>query len=152
MTTPKCEVDALTSEDVPGCATLLMKVYNEHPWNFRWTEEAARRYILELFENERFVGYKLRAGDVIVGAVLCHEKTWWTDDELVIDELYVDPQFRNLGCGALLVGEVEARIKERKLAGFTLLTDRNMPCVRFYERQGASHNDAVIMMYKIVGA
>ena len=76
---------------------LLMESYNVEPWGYNWTFGQAVEYLNEYFDRKRFVGFVLCEDDDIVGAMFGHSKTWWTDDLLYIDELFVSPQRAKAG-------------------------------------------------------
>lgn len=96
------------------------------------------------------VGFTLWDNGGLIGAAFCHEKTWWTKDELYVDEFYISPKYQRRGNGKLLLQTIEEYIKQHSLAGFTLLTDKNMPALDFYKKNKFSHADHVVFMYKEV--
>ncbi len=49
-----------------------------------------------------------------------------------------------------LLNAVECYIKEKGLAGFTLLTNRYTPAPDFYQKNGFSVGEHVLFMYKVV--
>lgn len=85
---------------------------------------------------------------MIVGALFAHRKTWWTNDELFVDEFYITPQRQRQGVGASLLAHAEAYAKAEGLAGLTLLTNRYLPAKDFYEKHGYRQAEHVIYMYK----
>lgn len=144
------EIKELKSKHLIECADLLIATYNCEPWNFHWTKELAIRYLTEYFTSPRFVGFILVENDKILGATFGHNKTWWNNDELYIDELYIAPTYQRKGYGTILLNHLEKYIKERKLAGFTLLTNKYMPSVLFYEKNGVIKGEHILFMYKVV--
>jgi aminoglycoside 6'-N-acetyltransferase I len=144
------KIELLEFEHLSECATLLRDAYNCAPWDNHWSEEASERYLKEFLINPRFVGYVICEDSKIVGAAFCHEKTWWTNDELFVDEFYISPDFQRKGYGNILLKHIEKYIEEKKLAGFTLLTNRYMPAVNFYEKNGFVKAEHVVFMYKEV--
>ena len=136
--------------DLNDCAHLLMAAYNGAPWENHWTEETASRYLREFSSSPDFVGYIALEGDKPVGALFAHRKTWWTQDELYVDELFVKPEFHRKGYGKQLLTAAEEHCRDNGLAGVTLLTNRHMPAKAFYDRNGYAQADHVIYMYKVV--
>ena len=55
-------------------------------WQCRWSLDKANDYLLYYFEASKFVGFVLVLDRVICGAIFCHEKIWWNNNELYIDE------------------------------------------------------------------
>jgi len=60
----------------------------------------------------------------VKGAVLCREKTWWNNNEIFVEEMFVSPEQQWKGYGTALLKAAESYIKEKGLAGFTLFTNR----------------------------
>jgi len=144
------KIELLEARHLQECATLLMEAYNCTPWDCHWSEEGAIRYLKEFMTNPRFVGFVIVEDNKIVGSAFCHEKTWWTDDELFVDEFYISPSYQRKGYGNTLLQHIEEYIKKKKLAGFTLLTNRFMPSVKFYEKNDFVKAEHVLFMYKEV--
>lgn len=141
-------IEFMEEKHLNACSILLMRTYNCAPWENHWSVDTSVRYLKEYISNPRFVGFVASEGNDIVGAAFCHEKTWWTDDELFVDEFYISPEFQRKGYGHQLLCHIENYIKEKKLAGFTLLTNRYMPAVNFYEKNGFVKAEHVVFMYK----
>ena len=144
------EIRKLTLQDIPASVALLMRAYNGAPWNEQWSPAPAHRYLTEFAEHARFVGFALFEGSQMVGAAFCHEKTWWTGDELFVDEFFVDPAYQRKGYGQTLLKHIEGYIHTKGLAGFTLLTNRYMPAIEFYRKYGFTHAEHVAFLYKMV--
>ena len=141
-------IRALNRSDMETCVQLLIAAYNAEPWNNHWTVETAARYLRELADNEKFVGFVICEKDAVVGAMLAHCKTWWTNDELFVDEFFVAPQFQRQGFGTKLLAHAEAYAQAQGLAGLTLLTNRYFPAKAFYAKHGYVDADHVVFMYK----
>ncbi len=138
-------------QDLEACADLLIAAYNPPPWSNHWTAETATRYLREFAEAKSFCGFVSCEGDDIVGAMFAHIKTWWTNDELFVDELFVKPEWQGQGHGTALMQAGEEYAKSRALAGLTLLTSKYMPARQFYEHKSYVHAEHVIFMYKEFG-
>lgn len=144
------EIREITASDLVACAALLMDAYNSEPWNDHWTPETASRYLGEFMCAPRFRGFLLLEDGRAAGAVFGHGKTWWTGDEFYIDEFFIASACQRKGLGRALLVRVEEYVKSLGLNGITLLTDRNMPAVCFYLKNGFSQADHVIFMYKVL--
>lgn len=84
----------------------------------------------------------------IKGAIFGHEKIWWNNSEIFIDEMFISPELQRQGYGTELIHTVESYIKEYKLAGFTLTTNRFAPASKFYRKNGFVDYDHVLFMGK----
>ncbi|MBI5029879.1 MAG: GNAT family N-acetyltransferase [Chloroflexi bacterium] len=136
--------------DLETCVCLLIEAYNGEPWNNHWTNETATRYLKEFVSNEKFVGFVICEKEVIVGAMFAHQKTWWTKDELFVDELFIAPRFQRKGYGEKLLAHAETYAQSEGLAGLTLLTNRYLPAKTFYTKHGYKPAEHIIFMYKQV--
>lgn len=144
------KIRELVFDDIDACVKLLLATYNPPPWNNHWTDESGTRYLSELISNSKFIGYVVLEDDEIVGALFAHRKVWWTNDEIFIDELFINPEYQNRGYGKLLMNQVEDVSKELGLGGVTLLTNKNHPAKLFYEKKGYAMAQDVVFMYKEV--
>ena len=82
----------------------------------------------------------------LIGAALCHERTWWYKDELFIDEFFIDPECQQKGYGSKLLKYMTKYSKEQKLSGLTLMTN-NLIVADFYHKN-KFHDHEIYFMYK----
>lgn len=136
------------TNDLTACAEIMMSVYNNQLWQCRWTLETAKNYLLDYVECKKFIGYTLWIDGVITGAIFCHEKIWWNNNEVFVDEMFISPELQRHGYGTQMLNTVEDYIKEHNLAGFTLSTNRFAPAPKFYKKNGFLDSEHVLFMYK----
>jgi len=141
-------VRGMVQSDINGCVAILIAAYNCEPWNNNWTETSAERYLNEFFDSNHFIGYVAVDGDRLVGAVFAHRRTWWTNDEVYIDEIFIKPDAQGKGFGTELLSRIEDYSRSEKLGGVTLLTNRFLPAAGFYKEKGYSEAGHVVFMYK----
>lgn len=134
--------------DLEYCAEILCSVYNNELWQCRWSTDTAVAYLKDYFAANKFVGFVLELDDKICGAIFCHEKIWWNNSELFIDEMFVQPNLQRKGYGSLLINAAENYIYEHKLAGFTLTTNRYAPAPQFYKKNGFIDCEHILFMGK----
>jgi aminoglycoside 6'-N-acetyltransferase I len=127
-----------------------MSVYNNEIWECLWSFEKAKEYLKDIIDSNKFVGFTLVVDETVKGAILCREKTWWNNNEIFVEELFVSPELQQQGYGTGLLNAVEGYIKEKGLSGFTLLTNRYTPAPDFYRKNGFSDGEHVLFMYKVV--
>lgn len=136
--------------DLTMCANIMIEVYNNDLWQCHWTLETAKSYLEDYVHGSKFLGYTLVADNEIIGAIFTHEKIWWNNSEIFIDEMFITPAYQRQGYGTVLLQTVESYIKEHKLAGFTLTTNRFAPAPNFYRKNGFVDCDHVLYMGKEV--
>jgi len=134
--------------DLQSCAEIMMTVYNNKQWQCRWTLESAKEYLLDYIEYKKFIGYTLWVDGLIKGAIFCHEKIWWDNNEVFVDEMFILPEVQRQGYGTLLLNEVEKYIKGHNLVGFTLSTNRFTSAPKFYRKNDFLDAEHVLFMYK----
>ena len=138
----------LTENDIPACARILCAVYNNELWMCRWTTEKAEAYLYDFFESRKFLGYVAEENGEVIAALFAHEKIWWNNDEVFIEEMFVVPEMQRRGIGSRLLDEVLGYVKRKGLAGVTLSTNRFAPAPKFYEKNGFSDCGHVMFMAK----
>jgi Acetyltransferases len=134
--------------DIKECAEILCAVYNNEMWQCRWTLDTAVDYLKDYFVAKKFVGFVLEIDDKVFGAIFCHEKIWWNNSELFIDEMFIIPNLQRKGYGSTLLKAAESYIDEHRLAGFTLTTNRYAPAPQFYKKNGFVDCEHVLFMCK----
>jgi GNAT superfamily N-acetyltransferase len=144
------QIRQIGAEDMSACAELLMDAYNRGPWHNRWTAETAERYLSEILKAQRFRGLLMEEDGRAVGAAFCHGRTWWTADELYVDEFFIASDMQRKGLGGELLQRVEEYARAEGLAGVTLLTNRHFPARDFYLKHGYAEAVHVLFMYKTV--
>ena len=138
----------MQKKDLSACAEILCAVYNNEMWQCRWTVETGAAYLEDYFDVKKFVGFVVEENDKIIGALFAHEKIWWNNSELYIDEMFVIPEMQGNGLGSRLIKTAEKYVKKYNLAGLTLCTNKYAPAPDFYRKNGFEDNEAISFMYK----
>jgi aminoglycoside 6'-N-acetyltransferase I len=142
------KIIALTETDIDKCAELFMQSYNRPPWNYNFNREKARTYLNEYVERSRFVGFMLCEDDQVVGAMLGHSKTWWTNDLLFIDEFFISPERQRKGYGKLLLDHSEQYAKDQGYEVVMLMTSKHMPAMQFYKGLNYLQAEHFVFLFK----
>lgn len=135
-------------DDISACAEILRSVYNNELWMCRWEQETAMAYLLDFYSASKFVGYVLCEEDTIIGAIFAHEKIWWNNSEVFIDEMFITPDRQRSGLGTMLLKQVEKYAEDHQLAGLTLSTNKYAPAPLFYKKNGFVECEHVLFMAK----
>ena len=136
--------------DVTACAQIMMEVYNNELWECRWSLETAKGYLADYVDCGKFIGYTLWIDNELKGAIFAHEKIWWNNNEVFIDEMFITPTIQRQGHGTELINAVENYVKEHNLAGLTLSTNRFAPAPNFYKKNGFEDAEHILFMYKVI--
>ncbi len=134
--------------DIEKCAEVYLEAYNRAPWNYKFTQEKAIIYLQEYFDRNRFVGFLLTENDKIIAATFGHAKTWWTNDLIYIDELFVSPESRGKGYGKKLLEHTEEYAVTEGYEVITLMTNKHMPAFEFYQHLDYISADHFVYLFK----
>ena len=140
----------VTKNDIGACAEVFMAAYNKMPWNYNWGKAKAEKYLSEYFHSPQFVGYLYCEGTEVLGAFFAHSKTWWTNDQLFIDELFVASNSQGKGIGKQLMAEAEKHCEANDLGTLALMTNKFMPSLKFYDSIDFTKVDQFVFMFKQV--
>ena len=138
----------MSKSDIPPCSEIMCSVYNNELWQCHWTIKTAEEYLNDFFDMKKFIGFVLLENEQITGGIFAHEKVWWNNSEVFIEEMFIHPDFQRKGYGSLLLDEIEKYVKENKLAGVTLSTNKYAPAPLFYRKNGFTDCEHVIFMAK----
>lgn len=138
----------MKQEDIPVCADILCSVYNNELWQCRWTKERAIEYLTDFYTMQKFVGYVVEEENIVVGGMFAHEKVWWNNSEVFVEEMFIKPELQRRGYGSMLLQKLEEYIKEKGLAGMTLSTNRYAPAPKFYGKNGFVDCEHILFMCK----
>lgn len=134
--------------DIASCADILCSVYNNELWQCRWNREVATEYLTDFYDMKKFVGYVMEENGEVCGAIFAHEKVWWNNSEVFVEEMFIQPQLQRKGYGTMLLEKVGEYVKEKGFAGITLSTNKYAPAPKFYRKNGFADSEHVLFMYK----
>lgn len=141
-------ITSINKENFDDCVSAYIKAYNCPPWNYHWTNERAREYLLEYMNCSQFVGFALYDEYKIVGAVFAHTKTWWTGKQLMIDEFFVSREKQKMGYGKKMLKHCDQYAAENQIGSLVLMTNRYMPSFKFYEKEEYTAIEQYVFMFK----
>ena len=142
------EIVPITKNNVSECAETFRASYNQHPWNYKWKLQDAVKYLGEYVDSPHFIGFMLYEDDHVPGALLGHTKTWWTNNQFFIDELFIAPTAQGHGYGKLLLKHIEAYAQAYNLKLISLMTNKFMPAMQFYNKNDFTKVDQYVFMFK----
>lgn len=138
----------LKESDLDQCVEILLSSYNTMPWNYKWTKEKAYAYLKEYQEVKRFLGFVVLENDVIVSALFGHLKTWWTKDQLYIDEVFVSNENKGKGYGKKIIQHCESYCTQNGIDIITLMTNEVMPAYLFHSKNDFVKVNQYVFMFK----
>lgn len=125
--------------DLPLLTDMVASLYSEDPSPQNPGPEHTRRTFLEFEQHPEKGGIRLfeYEGAVIGYAILVR---FWSNeyggDKIIVDELFVLPDYRGSGISTAFFKELEANSDPRSVALELEVTPGNAPARRLYERLG----------------
>ena len=143
------EYRELNETHLKHMATLFVKAFNTYPWNEEWTFEQAFTRIDEIMSARVSRGYVVYDGDTVVAMACGRIMTYIDFKELWIDEFSVNPLYQGKGVGSKLIEFIRNELKKEKskISYLALNTERDYPCVSFYENNGFRASETNLVMF-----
>lgn len=141
----------LQDASVDACARLYMSVFNAEPYLDSWTEQTARKRILELVGTPGFVGYAHIEDDKPVGMIMGYTRQWYNGLSFDLQDVCVDLEYQGRGIGTGLCNHLEKVLISRGVNRAFLLTLRGGPGDIFYSKRGYQRASRTMVMVKRLG-
>ncbi|MDF2821300.1 MAG: GCN5-related N-acetyltransferase [Clostridiales bacterium] len=134
---------------VEECVDLFIETFTKEPWNDVYK---SRQQVVDFFNNHfnnnYFVGYVAMMDDKMIALSIGMKKPWIEGLEYYIDEFCVCYEMQGSGVGSWFIKLIEEDIKKQNMNGIILNTEKNFPSQRFYEKNGFTVIDDLIVMCK----
>ena len=137
----------MKKEDLQQCGEIYAMAFPIEYWGIDWTPDNAKEYLLDYYEQRKFVGYVYEEDDTIIGCIFAICKISGSKKELYINEMAVVPERQGQGIGRQLLNEVLDYSREAGLAGVVLYTSEYAPAFKFYENNGFKLSQGTVCMY-----
>jgi len=134
--------------DFLRCADTFVNVFNQEPWNDKWSAEAANEYLLDYMNTPGFTGVVAEDEEEVCGFIFGVRKRWWSGDEFFINEMCVSVKKQQAGVGSQLLKFLEQELEAKGIQNITLLTERDIPAETFYKKNGFTEIERLIFLNK----
>jgi aminoglycoside 6'-N-acetyltransferase I len=135
-----------------GCAGLYSTVFNQPPWNGRWTRATAKKHIAEALRTPNFKGVVGLKNDQLLGFAYGVIYQWENERHFYLKEMCVSSERQRSGIGTRLLRNLVRGLIKRNVSQISLGTERNKPARQFYLRLGFAISEDIIIMSKRVSA
>lgn len=143
------EVRAMVEEDLHEAGQQFFDTFTKAPWFDKWTDaDHARIYLLEFFQNPAFIGFVITDNGQIIGASYGSKTSFYTGATCHINEFFISDHVQSKGLGTIFMAEIEKLLAQKNIHLITLLTDRNTPAEKFYDKVGFTADQMNIFYYK----
>ena len=137
----------MKEEDLQQCGVIYAKAFPIEYWGIDWDPDNAKEYLLDFYEQKRFIGYVYEEDDAVIGCIFALCKISGSKKEIYINEMAVLPERQGQGIGRQLLKTLLDYSKEKGYAGIVLYTSEYAPASKFYERNGFKLSQGTICMY-----
>ena len=134
------QVRTVTPDDVPSLMRFILELaeYEREPDSVKTTAEQLHAALFAA--HPHVFGHVAEVDSDVVGMALwfLNYSTWEGTHGVYLEDLYVTPAARGLGCGRALVAELARICTARGYARLELsVLDWNSPAIAFYRKLGA---------------
>lgn len=123
-----------SSQDFEKCIQLFIEVFNNEPWNDKWSRVKAESYLHDYIHTPGFKGVVAEQDEVTYGFIFGVSKRWWSADEFFINEMCVKSSQQRSGIGTSMLNYLAEELKSEGIENMTLLTNRDIPAEQFYKK------------------
>jgi GNAT superfamily N-acetyltransferase len=141
-------IQSITDQNLEECVSAYLKAYNAAPWNYNWSYDGAKKYLLEYVESKQFIGFAMYDEGKVVAALFAHQKTWWTNTQVMIDELFVSGEKQRMGYGKRLLNHFYDYAADNNINTVVLMTNKYMPSYNFYLKDDYIDTEQYVFMFK----
>ncbi len=142
------EILDITRKDILKCTETFIASYNQPAWNYSWNQPDAINYLNEYIDSPQFKGFMVVENDKVLAALFGHTKTWWTNKQFMIDELFIAPGAQGNDYEKLLLRHLEEYAKKRSIEVLTTLTNKHKPPMEFFKKNDFSTVEYYVFMFK----
>lgn len=137
----------ITEKDLGVMSQLFMEVFNEAPWNDKWTMETAYKRLEAFYKSPGFDGLLQYEDGKLVALILGIAEEYYDGISFRIIEFCVDRKTQRKGYGKKLLTEFKQRLKMKGMKEIFLLTLHGPATEGFYEQNGFRTSSSMIMMH-----
>ncbi|MBN1649138.1 MAG: GNAT family N-acetyltransferase [Spirochaetales bacterium] len=77
-----------------------------------------------------------------------HARKWWNSSEYYIEEYFISPELQHQGFGTVFLQKIEEDLVQKSIKKITLLTARDTPAEKFYNKNGFVKSEYMIFLRK----
>ena len=142
------QINEMHVEDIDLVLPLYIDYYNNHEEGC-WTEATAKKRIRQVLTMEDSFSLIMRDdNDVVCGFAMGYFKQY---DDIVgytLEEIVIAHPYQNKGLGSMLLGELEAKVKEAGASCIELQAVKDEMHERFYGKAGFGNAQNFVMKVK----
>lgn len=141
-------ITKIKNEHLIQCSELFTKVFNNKPWNDKWTLETANKRLNDIFVAPNFEGVVYIEEDEIKGAIFGNYEQYYDGIHYNLKELFISNEIQGTGIGRKLIAELEGRLKEIGVTAILLFTSKGNGTNNFYLKNNFTELSEMAIMGK----
>lgn len=141
-------ITKIKDEHLIKCSELFTKVFNNKPWNDKWTLETASKRLNDIFVAPNFEGVVYIEEDEIKGAIFGNYEQYYDGIHYNLKELFISNEIQGTGIGSKLIAELERRLKEIGVTAILLFTSKGNGTNNFYLKNNFMELSEMVIMGK----
>lgn len=142
------KIRKMRTSDLRSCAKFFQVVYSKSPFNEKWQDDNAYKYLANKFKHSSGFSYVLVDDRKILGFIIASFGYWASGPQAIIEEIAVDYDYQHLGLGSQLMEYVQEQLKKSKVKSILLWTKKESLAYRFHQKHGFSPVDDLVIMHR----
>ncbi|GAA0178829.1 GNAT family N-acetyltransferase [Clostridium sediminicola] len=119
-------------ENLQKCAELHREVFNDKPWNEKWTLETSYIRLSDIYRTPNFIGLMYVENGNVIGAVFGNCEQMYDGKRYFLKEMFVDKNLKGNKIGSEMLADIEKQVKKFDIKAVFLFTSRGNHTDRFY--------------------
>lgn len=135
-------------KDLPICTKILEAAYSQEPYNEKFINDSAEKYLSIKYYNYSDNSFVLENDGNIIAFIILQISFWGEGKQAIIEEIVVDPNFQRKGFGRQLMEHSLRYFKSLGITSVMLWAKNNERLVNFYKRNDFFVADDFVVMFK----
>ena len=139
---------SIKKEHLLECTELYIKVFNEVPWNDKWTLDTAYKRLNDISISPNFEGVLYVEGTQVKGAIFGNYEQFYEGIHYNLREMFISNELQGKGIGSKLLNVLEKKLKEIDVTTIILFTSKGVKTSKFYLKNDFLELENMVMMGK----
>jgi len=138
----------MKTEDLSVCAKILETAYSQEPYNEKFSDNNAEKYLSAKYKNCSDDSFVLEDDGKIIAFIILQISFWGKGKQAMIEEIVVDPKFQRKGFGKQLMEYSIDYFNSLGVTSVMLWVKNNERLLNFYKKNNFFVADDFVVMFK----
>ncbi len=138
----------MKKRDLSTCARILESAYSQEPYNEKFFDNNAEKYLLVKYHNCSDNSFVLEDNGNIIAFIILQISFWGKGKQAIIEEIVVDPDFQRRGFGRKLMEYSIEYFNSLGINSVMLWAKNNEKLINFYKKNNFFVADDFVVMFK----